>query len=77
MKDKMVAQAQGGAQPNISQIKIKNLEIEFPPLEAQRAIVAKLDAAKEKCEKLKAAAERGLRAAEDLRKAILAEAFEQ
>ena len=28
------------------------------------------------CEKLKVAAERGLRAAENLRKAILAEAFE-
>jgi len=51
--------------------------IPCPPIPAQRAIVAKLDSAKAKCAKLKAAAERGLLAAEDLRKAILAEAFEQ
>lgn len=77
MKKDMVAQAQGGAQPNISQIKIKNLIISFPHLDAQREIVEKLDAAKDRCEKLKAAAMRGLAAAENLRKAILAEAFEQ
>lgn len=72
----MVSQAQGGAQPNISQIKIKNLQIPFPSLSVQKEIVAKLDAAKERCEKLKAKAERGLRDAENLRKAILSEAFE-
>jgi restriction endonuclease S subunit len=51
--------------------------IPLPHLATQRAIVAKLDAAKERCEKLKAAAMRGHAAAENLRKAILAEAFEQ
>jgi type I restriction enzyme S subunit len=76
LKEEMVSQAQGGAQPNISQIKIKNLEIILPPLSVQKGIVAKLDAAKERCEKLKAEAERGLKAAENLRKAILSEAFE-
>ena len=55
---------------------IKRFEFPLPPLSVQRAIVSRLDAAQARCEKLKAAAERGLRAAEDLRKAILAEAFE-
>jgi len=56
---------------------IKRFGVTIVPLSTQRAIVAKLDAAKERCEKLKAAAMRGLAAAENLRKAILAEAFEQ
>ena len=55
---------------------IKDFEFPLPSIEVQKEIVAKLDAAKERCEKLKAAAERGLRAAENLRKAILSEAFE-
>ena len=55
---------------------IKDFEFPLPPLSVQKEIVAKLDAAKERCEKLKAEAERGLRAAENLRKAILSEAFE-
>ena len=77
MKNVMVSQAQGGAQPNISQIKIKNLEIKFPSLDEQARIVARLEAAKARCEQLKGWAERGLKAAEALRKAVLAEAFEQ
>ena len=55
---------------------IKEFQIPLPPLSVQKGIVAKLDAAKERCEKLKAAAERGLTAAQNLRKAILSEAFE-
>ena len=53
------------------------MEIEIPLLTTQRAIVTKLDAAKNRCEKLKAAALRGLAAAENMRKAILSEAFGQ
>ena len=63
--------------PKVNRSEVLAFTFSLPPLEAQRAIVGKLDSAKDKCEKLKAAAERGLRAAEDLRKAILAEAFEQ
>jgi restriction endonuclease S subunit len=55
---------------------IKDFEFPLPSIEVQKEIVAKLDAAKERCEKLKAEAERGLKAAENLRKAILSEAFE-
>ena len=63
--------------PKLNQQRMKEIPIPLSPLSVQRAIVGKLDSAKDKCEKLKVAAERGLRAAEDLRKAILAEAFEQ
>ncbi|MBN2702738.1 MAG: restriction endonuclease subunit S [Pontiellaceae bacterium] len=44
-KDELVAQATGNAQPNISQIKIKNTEIPIPPLTEQRRIVGILDEA--------------------------------
>ena len=47
------------------------------PLSAQHTIVTRLDAARERCDKIKAEAEKGVGAAENLRKAILKEAFEQ
>ncbi|MBR4946725.1 MAG: restriction endonuclease subunit S [Kiritimatiellae bacterium] len=55
------------------------IEMEFPlpSLDIQREIVGKLEAVKARCKRLKAEAERGLKAAEALRKAVLAEAFEQ
>ena len=76
MKETMVAQAQGGAQPNISQIKIRNLEIMLPSRSDQSRVVARLDAAKAKKEKLAAAARRGRETATLMRKAILKESFE-
>ncbi len=66
-----------GTIPFVDFGKLADFLIPLPHLAAQRAIAAKLDAAKERCEKLKAVAMRGLAAAENLRKAILAEAFEQ
>ena len=42
-KPKLVSQAVGGAQPNISQEKIRKIEFPVPPLEEQKKIVAKLD----------------------------------
>ncbi len=55
---------------------IKQFEFPLPPLPVQRSIVARLDAARACCDKLKSAAERGLESAENLRKAILKEAFQ-
>lgn len=56
-QEDLAAQAVGGAQPNISQAKIKDTVIPVPPLQEQRRIVAILDeafagiaAAKEKAE---------------------------
>lgn len=42
-KDKLINLAGGGAQPNISQTIIKNIEIPLPPLEIQNAIVAEIE----------------------------------
>ena len=63
--------------PQLTVPKVKEYHINVPSAIVQKSIVNKLDTATAKCEKVKAAAERGLRAAEDLRKAILSEAFEQ
>ena len=43
LKDKMIASSVGGAQPNISQKIIRNLEIPLPPIEMQKLIVAGLE----------------------------------
>lgn len=55
--------------------KLCDITIPIPSLSEQHLIAAKLDAAKNRCEHLKAAAKRGLRASETLRAAILTEAF--
>jgi type I restriction enzyme S subunit len=47
-KDDLVAQATGNAQPNISQIKIKNTDVPVLPLPEQQRIVALLDEANAK-----------------------------
>ena len=70
-------QATGATAKGIKASRLIDLHVLRVPFSVQEEIVAKLDAAKERCEKLKAAAMRGHAAAENLRKAILAEAFEQ
>jgi restriction endonuclease S subunit len=72
----LVAVSEKASYPSVTDTIVKDVYIPLPPLSVQKGIVAKLDAAKEMCEKLKAEAERGLKAAENLRKAILSEAFE-
>lgn len=42
-KPKLVDQGIGGAQPNISQGILKNLDLPLPPLETQQAIVSKIE----------------------------------
>ena len=44
-KDELIAQAAGNAQPNISQLKIRNTLIPVPPLPEQQRIVTLLDEA--------------------------------
>ena len=53
-KEFLASQAQGGAQPNISQVKIKNLEVPVPPLPEQQSIVDYLDSAFAKIDEAKA-----------------------
>ncbi len=60
IKEELAAQAQGGAQPNISQEKIKKVLFPCIPISEQRSIVYRLDAAFAGIDALKANAERQL-----------------
>lgn len=72
-KDILVAQAVGNAQPNISQQKIKAVEIPLLSLEEQHRIVGILDAAFAKIDALKANAEANLANAKALFQQVLAQ----
>ncbi|MBK7370445.1 MAG: restriction endonuclease subunit S [Saprospiraceae bacterium] len=75
-KQDLVAQAVGGAQPNISQIKIRNTKIPLPPLPEQQRIVAILDKAFAAIAKAKANAEQNLKNAKQLFESYLQGVFE-
>lgn len=76
IKDALAAQAQGGAQPNISQEKIKNVYFPCIPLSEQKLIVSRLDAAFSHIDELKANAEKQLSEARALFQKSLAKAME-
>ncbi|MBQ7189596.1 MAG: restriction endonuclease subunit S [Kiritimatiellae bacterium] len=69
--------AHGSSVRNLNTRAVSMVDVTEIPLSAQHTIVTRLDAARERCDKIKAEAEKGLGAAENLRKAILKEAFEQ
>lgn len=75
-KEELVAQAVGGAQPNISQIKIKNTKIPLPPLPEQQRIVSILDEAFAAIAKAKANAEQNLKNAKELFESYLQGVFD-
>jgi type I restriction enzyme S subunit len=75
MKDDIVKQAVGNAQPNISQIKIKDLLIPLPPVKEQIMIAEKLDSEFAKIAKLKNLYSEKLAKSTELKQSILAEAF--
>ena len=74
-KDELVSQAVGGAQPNISQIKIKNTLVPIPPLPEQEKIVQKLDALSVETKQLEDIYQQKVNELEDLKKSILQKAF--
>jgi type I restriction enzyme S subunit len=76
-KDDLVAQATGNAQPNISQIKIKKIEVPVLPLPEQQRIVALLDEAFAGLATAKANAERNLQNARALFESHLQSVFSQ
>ena len=75
-KNELVAQAVGGAQPNISQIKIKALQIPLPPLSVQKEIVARLDKLSENVKRLEANYKQIIANCDELKKSILKKTFE-
>ena len=76
-KDELVAQAAGNAQPNISQIKIRNTDIPIAPLPEQQRIVDILDAAFDGIATAKANAEKNLQNARALFESHLQSVFTQ
>ena len=76
IEDKLAAQAQGGAQPNISQQKIKKVEIPIYSITEQQSIVATLDSLKSKVDRLKANYEKISKECDALKQALLKEVFE-
>jgi type I restriction enzyme, S subunit len=76
-KEELVSQAVGGAQPNISQIKIRNTKIPLPPLPEQQRIVSILDKTFSVIERSRNNAEQNLRNAKELFESYLQGVFEK
>ena len=75
-KSTLVKQSIGGAQPNISQGILKNLEIPLPQIEEQKSIVAILESKLTICDKIEETITASLKQSEMLRQSILKKAFE-
>lgn len=76
-KDELVSQAAGNAQPNISQVKIKNTDTPIVPLAEQQRIVGILDEAFDCIATAKANAEKSLQNARALFESHLQSVFTQ
>ena len=76
IEDKLAAQAQGGAQPNISQQKIKKVEIPIYSITEQQSIVTTLDSLKSKVDRLQENYDKISQECDALKQAILRQVFE-
>lgn len=74
-REEIIAQAWGGAQPNLSQTILKTFSIPLPPLAEQQKIVAKLSELSEKIKTLREVQASQLEDLKKLEKAYLREAF--
>lgn len=72
----LVQKSTGSTVAHVNVCDIKTFLVPLPPLSIQRDVVARLDAAKARAEKLEAKAREGVDVCETMRKAILKEAFE-
>ncbi|WP_241503291.1 restriction endonuclease subunit S [Komagataeibacter melaceti] len=75
IREKLISLAQGGAQPNISQIILKQQIVPLPPLAEQRRIVAKLDSLTARIARTRKKMEHVSNTVSDLKKKILLFAF--
>ncbi len=71
IEEQLASQAQGGAQPNISQEKIKRVLIPFISLSEQEAIVERLDGLSERVKELEEIARTTVKECDALKQAIL------
>lgn len=72
----LAAQAQGGAQPNLSQVKIKKVSISYPSRTIQHSIVSHLDSLSSTIRKLEELQQKTLAECDALKQAMLREVFE-
>lgn len=75
IRKKMLKDSFGGAQPNLSQAYIKNLDIPLPPLAEQKRIVQKLDALFERIDKAIALLQKNINAADNFMNSVLNDVF--
>jgi len=76
-KETLLLEVSGVAQPNLSQVKIKNVPIPNIAIELQKKLVAKLDAIFAEIDKATAAAEANAKNAEALFQSYLTQVFER
>ena len=74
-KDSLVAQAAGNAQPNISQLKIKNTAVPILSLSEQQEIVERFDFLRNQTQRLESIYQKKIEALDALKKSILKKAF--
>ncbi|HIC5280630.1 TPA: restriction endonuclease subunit S [Campylobacter coli] len=75
LRDKIIKDSFGGAQPNINQTYIKNLQIPLPPIKEQEQIAMHLDSVFEKAKALKELYTKELKDYEELKQSLLDKAF--
>ncbi|MBR4876393.1 MAG: restriction endonuclease subunit S, partial [Rhodocyclaceae bacterium] len=76
IRNRLIETSFGGAQPNISQTVIRNLEIPWVPVPEQRRIAARLKAQLVEVDSARQAVQAGLRDADTLRQRLLHHAFD-
>jgi len=75
LKEKILEQRQGVRQQNLNLSKIKNIELEYPPLKTQQQTVTYLDQLSQKTETLKQVQKEKLESLKALKASILDQAF--
>ena len=75
LKKDILEQRQGVRQQNLNLSKIKNIEIEYPPLKTQQKVVSYLDEISNKMEKIKNLQKEKMQSLKELKASILDKAF--
>ena len=77
IRQKVLKDASGAAQPGVNQKYVKNIQIPIPPIDEQKRIVAKLDECFEAIDKARANVEKNLNNAKELFQSQLNQIFSQ
>ena len=77
IRQKVLKDASGAAQPGVNQKYVKNIQIPIPPIDEQKRIVAKLDECFEAIDKARANVEKNLNNAKELFQSQLNQSFSQ